>query len=83
MVLMRGGVPMDPESDVVAEAWAVIMTPRRNRKRFPENCVEVHDSAEAALAAADATRNRHPARVYGPSRSSEGLKLYYLVQWLD
>lgn len=74
---------MDPETGVVEEVCAVIMTPRRVRKRFPENCVEVCASAADALAAADPGANRHPARVYGPSRSSEGLRVYYLVKWLD
>lgn len=74
---------MDPESDVVQETCAVIMTPRRSRKRFPANCVTPYPSAADALAAADPDHNLHPARVYGPSRSSEGLHVYYLVRWLD
>jgi hypothetical protein len=35
-----------------------------------------------ALAGADAVRNIVPAVVFGPSRSSEGFKLFYLVRWL-
>jgi hypothetical protein len=43
---------------------------------------EVADAA-AALAGADAARQIHPALVYGPSTSSEGQQIYYLVRWLD
>ncbi len=77
------GVPVDPETEVVAEQFAVVATSKRQRKRFPEGCVEVCGSEAQARAAADPARNRYPARVYGPSRSSEGLRLYYLVAWLD
>jgi hypothetical protein len=36
----------------------------------------------ARRAAVDPSRNRHAARVLGPSKSSEGQYLYYLVEWL-
>ncbi len=72
----------DPEAGPLSEVYAIVYTPRRQRDRFPENCVEVVASAEAALAGADPDHHRHPARVIGPSRSSEGLRLYYLVGWL-
>jgi hypothetical protein len=74
--------PIDPDSDIVEEHYAVVYAPRRNRNRFPEGAVEVVADAASAVAAADATRQRYPARVLGPSRSSEGLRLYYLVEWL-
>lgn len=80
---MSQHIIVDPESSSLQERHAVIKTPRRGRKRFPEGCVEVVDSAEAALAAADARRNLHPALVYGPSVSSESQRIYYLVRWLD
>ena len=57
--------------------------PRRHRDRFPGNCVQVMDSRDTALAAADPSNKRFAAVVLGPSRSSEGFMLYYLVQWLD
>jgi len=57
--------------------------PRRQRDRFPANCVEVVASRGAALTQADAKTRHFPAIVLGPSRSSEGYLLYYLVQWLD
>ena len=71
------------QSAVVGEFFAVVYAPRRHRKRFPETCVQVMDSEEAALSAANPEKELHPARVAGPSRSSEGFRLYYLVRWLD
>lgn len=75
-------IKLDPETNVVKEQFAVVYVPRRQRDRFPDNCVQVVDSRAAALAQADAAAKRFPAVVLGPSRSSEGLMLYYLVQWL-
>lgn len=76
-------IGLDPETNVVKEQFAVVYAPRRQRDRFPANCVEVVASREAAQAQADANAKRFPAVVLGPSRSSEGYLLYYLVQWLD
>ena len=73
---------IDPQSRLVEKQYAVVFTPRRQRKRFPENCVQIMASSAAACAAADPGGNRYPALVYGPSRSSEGFRLYYLVEWL-
>ena len=67
----------------VEEHYALIYAPKRGRKRFPENCVEVVGSEQAALDGASPEASRHPAVVIGPSRSSEGFRLYYLVRWLD
>ncbi len=80
---LRGLVPPDPQTNVSQERFAVIFTPRQSRKRFPAGCVEVFDSAEAALAAADPNGKRHAARVVGPSKSSEGQFIYYLIAWLE
>ncbi|MEJ2343903.1 MAG: hypothetical protein P8076_12265 [Gammaproteobacteria bacterium] len=77
------GIYLDPETTVVEEGYAVVYAPRRQRERFPENVVEVVASERDARAAADADRHRYAAVVFGPSRSSEGLRLYYLVRWLD
>ncbi|MBT8117750.1 MAG: hypothetical protein KJO66_07960 [Gammaproteobacteria bacterium] len=79
---MRGIVPPDPETGVSQERFAVIFTPRQSRKRFPAGCVEVFASREEALAAADPGNKRHAARVVGPSKSSEGQYIYYLLDWL-
>ncbi len=78
---LRGIVPPDPETGVSQVRFAVIFTPRQNRKRYPAGCVEIYDSMEAAIAAADPANKRHAARVVGPSKSSEGQFIYYLVEW--
>jgi hypothetical protein len=79
---LRGIVPPDPETGVSQERFAVIFTPRTNRKRYPAGCVEVFATREEALAAADPDNRRHAARVVGPSKSSEGQFIYYLLKWL-
>lgn len=79
---MRGMVPPDPQTNVSQVRFAVIFTPRQDRKRFPAGNVEVFDSQDAAQAAADPEQKRHAARVVGPSKSSESQLIYYLVEWL-
>lgn len=76
-------IPVDPFADIVSECFAVVYAPRRKRDRFPEDCVEVMPDKEAALENARPDKKRYPAYVLGPSRSSEGFKLFYLVEWLD
>ena len=78
---MKGGVYIDLEAPLVQECYALISTTPGKRKRFPESCVEV--VADEAAARAGARPGWHPAAVMGPSRSSEGVRLYYLVRWLD
>lgn len=73
----------DTESTLVQSAYVVIFAPQRNRKRFPETCVSVHPDEAAARAAARPDQGYHAAVASGPSRSSEGFRLYYLVRWLD
>jgi hypothetical protein len=73
----------DTETSVVSESYAIVYAPRKNRKRFPQNCVTIVDSLEAALKGSDKENKLFPAKVLGPSRSSEGLMLYYLVEWLE
>jgi len=75
-------VIVDPESRSLAERFALIKSPSRRRARFPEGCVTVVASEADALAGRDDTRQLLPAVVYGPSPSSEGQRLYYLVRWL-
>ena len=79
---LRGMVPPDPQTSVSTECYVVIFTPRKDRKRFPAGCVEVFDSREAAIAAADPDNKKHAATVVGPSKSSEGQYIYYLLGWL-
>jgi hypothetical protein len=73
----------DPQTGGVKEHYALIYAPKPTRKRFPENCVEVVASEDEARKRANPDKQLHAARVVGPSRSSEGFKLYYLVRWLD
>jgi hypothetical protein len=81
---MKGGVYLDAEAPQLVNArFAVVNVKRGSRKRFAENCVAPVADAAAALAAADPAQNLHAAEVMGPSRSSEGFNLYYLVRWLE
>ena len=79
---LRGIVPPDPETGVSQERFAVIFTPRQDRKRYPAGCVEVFATAEEALGAAEPASKRYAARVVGPSKSSEGQFIFYLLDWL-
>jgi len=72
----------DQDNPIVKQCFATVYTPSRRRKRFPENCVRVVDSAQQAILEAAREKDTYPARVMGPSRSSEGFRLYYLVEWL-
>ncbi|MDT8281773.1 MAG: hypothetical protein RQ982_03055 [Gammaproteobacteria bacterium] len=80
---MRGMVPPDPESGVSNLEYAVVYVPKRSRNRFAANCVEIKDNAADALAAADPEKKYFAARVSGPSKSSEGQFIYYLIEWLE
>ena len=74
----------DLEARVVSTSAVVIYSPSgKTRKRFPEGVVEIYPSEAEALAHADPANSRHAALASGPSRSSEGFKLFYLVRWLD
>ncbi len=75
-------VVVDPASASLDRRFAVVHTRRRSRERFAEGCVTLFDSEAEAIAHADADRQRYAAEVYGPSTSSEGLHIYYLVRWL-
>jgi len=81
---MKGGVYLDAEAPSLVKAhFALVRAARGKRKRFPDNVVEPLASAEEALAREDAAQNLHAAEVMGPSRSSEGIHIYYLVRWLS
>lgn len=74
----------DESSAILRTGPVLIYSPSgRNRKRFPDNCVTRHVSEEAAIKAARPAEGYHAAIASGPSRSSEGVKLYYLLRWLD
>ena len=80
-------VPPDPEGGVSEIQFAVVYAPKlnklgRNRNRFSANCVEIKASAEDAHAEANEQNKRYAAKVLGPSKSSEGQYIFYLVEWL-
>jgi hypothetical protein len=93
------GYRLDPDGGVADEHFALVYAPRRlpssclappshvphrpARDRVPEGSVQLVESEAAALAGADPARKLYPARVIGPARSSEGLRLFYIVRWLD
>jgi hypothetical protein len=79
---MKGIVPPDPQTSVSQMRFAVVYTKRKSRKRFPAGCVEIKDSEQEAVAAADDDNNYFPAHVIGPSKSSEGQYIYYLERWI-
>jgi len=79
---MRGFVPPDPLTNVSIERFAIVFVPKRSRKRFSSGCVEIVESEAAALAQCDKSNKRFAAKVLGPSKSSEGLSIYYLLEWL-
>ena len=80
---MRGMVPPDPESKASNLEYAVVYVPKRSRNRFSANCVEIKTCAADALDCADPENKQFAARVSGPSKSSEGQFIYYLVEWLE
>ena len=80
---MRGIIPPDPETSVSNMEFAVVHVPRRSRNRFAAGCVEIMATAAAAVDAAEPDNKRYAARVSGPSKSSEGQAIYYLLEWLE
>jgi len=80
---MVQGYSLDPDAKVADECFAIVYAPKRSRDRVPEGNVRVVESEAAARAGADPAKKLFPARVVGPARSSEGLRLYYIVRWLD
>jgi hypothetical protein len=80
---MVKGYTLDGQTQLVSECFALVHAPRRSRDRLAENCVQVVESEQKAREGADPARHLHPALVVGPARSSEGIRVYYLVRWLD
>ena len=81
---MKGGVYLDAEApQLVQPHFAILKLRRGSRQRFPETCVELMADEATARAMANPAEDRHAAEVMGPSRSSEGVRLYYLVRWLE
>lgn len=78
------GIYIDEENArVIDEHYAVVYAPRRSRNRFAENTVQIVDSEQAAREQADPDKKTYAAKVVGPSRSSEGLRVFYLSAWLE
>ncbi len=79
---MRGMVPPDRDSTVSQIRYAVVYVPKRSRGRFPQGSVNIVETDMAAFQQADPESRRFAAVVSGPSKSSEGQMIYYLVEWL-
>ena len=77
------GITIDQDSDVVQLKYAVVYAPKRSRGRFAENCVFIMETELDALDEADAEKHLFAAKVIGPSKSSEGQRIYYLDDWLQ
>lgn len=76
-------VPPDLETSVSTTHFAVVFVPGRTRQRVTAGCVTLQADADAAVRQARPEERRYAARVHGPSRSSEGQSLYYVLEWLD
>lgn len=79
---LKGFVPPDPQTKVSDVHCAVIYAPRQSRKRFPAGCVTLVEDEAAAVRQSDPEKKLRAARVIGPSKSSEGQYIFYLVEWL-
>ncbi len=62
--------------------FAIVYVPKRSRNRFQANCIQLCEDQEKALLKADIAKKWFPAKIYGPSKSSEGFMMYYLQEWL-
>ena len=82
---MRGFVPPDPQTNVSNLQFAIVYAPRRkaNRNRIPQGCVELKESKEVALTESNPEANQYAAQVLGPSKSSEGQFIFYVMEWLE
>ena len=70
------------DSDTPKPRYALVYAPKQKRARVPEHCVRLMEDAAAALSEADIQQHLFAALVMGPSRSSEGLRVFYVTQWL-
>jgi hypothetical protein len=80
---MKGIVPPDPETNVSQECYGVVYMPGRTKKRFPSNCVQLVESLDEAISLADSEKKLFAARLVGPSKSSEGQYIFYLLEWIE
>lgn len=78
---MRGySLDPHPSIKVVTEQYAVVRIPRVKRERVPANNVEIMDDLKMAIEKSDPKNHLYAAKVLGPSRSSEGVILYYILE---
>jgi len=77
------GITIDGQSSVVQIKFAVVYAPKRSRGRFSENCVFICESELDAIEEANIEKHLFAAKVIGPSKSSEGQRIYYLDTWID
>ncbi len=81
------GITVDGESSVVQHKFAVIYAPKRSPKtsrgRFAESCVFICETELDAIEEENIEKHLYAAKVIGPSKSSEGQRIYYLDDWLD
>lgn len=80
---MKGMVPPDKGSKVSQQRYAVVYVPKRSRSRFSAGAVNIYEDEASARDNSDPVNKYYAAVVHGPSRSSEGQSLYYLINWLD
>ncbi len=80
---MKGMVPPDKAGRVSRQCYAVVYVPGKSRNRFSAGAVKLVEDKQAALIAADPDNKKYAALVHGPSKSSEGQLLYYLLDWLE
>lgn len=81
---MRGIVPPEVDTGPSKPVYASVYMPKfkRSRQRFPASCVELMENEQAAVNACRHDDKRYAALVVGPSKSSEGQFIFYLVRWL-
>ncbi len=72
-----------PQANVAQQHFCVIYSPRKKRDRFASTVVTLYKTKEAAIAEQDHSKKYYAAEVIGPAKSSEGLKIFYLVKWLS
>ncbi|MCW8935493.1 MAG: hypothetical protein OQK98_12280 [Gammaproteobacteria bacterium] len=77
------GITIDGQSSVIQVKFAVVYAPKRSRGRFSENCVFICESELDAIEEANIEKHLFAAKVIGPSKSSEGQRIYYLDTWID
>lgn len=71
-----------PQANYAERHYAVIYSPRKKRDRFPATVVTLYESKELAISEQNPENKLFAAEVIGPAKSSEGLHLFYLVNWL-